>query len=290
MINLYRSPQYAHCFAEDFIPREIECAQGWALERPIAPTEYTDFMGPYPLWYGENATKSQMVDCLRAHNAVSFVGVVLEGRQPKDWDYLAPFKTHYVTDLRQRSPISKHHQYEVRRAQRGGVDAKIVPLQKHIEDWIYLYARLVERHDMQGLTAFSPTYFQRLALCPEVVTFAAFHNQELLAMHVFAMTDDTLTSHLAASADRGYEMGAMYGVNATALAWAQAQGYRAVNWGGCAGSQDQLDGLAKFKQGFSTTTQQSYIAGVIGLPEVYTQLCAAKTALNQPIFFPRYRR
>lgn len=290
MINLYRTPHYAHCFAEDFTICEITCAQSWALQRPIEHTEYYDLTGLYPLWYGESVAKAQMAESLGAQNAISFVGVVLEENQPRDWDYLAPFKTHYITDLQKPITFSQHHQYEARRARKQHVEARIVLLKDHIDSWIHMYASLVTRHNIHGLTVFSCAYFQRLAMCPEVLAFAAFQDEQLLAMHLFAITDENLTSHLATSTDTGYRLGAMYAINAAVLAWAQASGFRAVNWGGCAGSVDQFDGLAKFKQGFSNTTRQSYVAGVVGMPEIYAQLCAGNPTLNQPSFFPGYRR
>jgi hypothetical protein len=196
-----------------------------------------------------------------------------------------PFKTHYVID-RSAGPVqpSKHHRYEIRRAQRA-CRVEIVPLAAWLTDWQRLYAQLAERHAIGGVAGFSPDYFRALAGWDALTAFAAFADDRPVAMALWVQRGPIAYYHLAAADEDGYRLGAAYALLAAAIEHFAAAAL--LHLGAGAGRDDDADaGLSRFKRGFANRTVTAHLCGAVLDADRYAALAGARDAAA---FFPAYR-
>lgn len=196
-----------------------------------------------------------------------------------------PFKTHYLVDHGRGAPaLSKHHRYEVRRAQ-GRCRIERVRLGDHLADWSALYDGLKARHAVTGPAAFGDAYFQALAAQPDVEAFAAVCEARIVAMALWFEHDGVAVNHLGASNDAGYAAGASYALYAAALD--RYAGAAMIDLGGAAGlGDDPDDGLARFKRGFSNAEATAWLCGAVLDPARYAALAEGRPPTA---YFPAYR-
>lgn len=265
----------------------------WVIVRPLADGR-TDVCGPYPLAViAEDADLEGGLERLRLSGAVSVTLVLDDFNRPdlarieRLFDPVTPFKTHYVVDraIGEAAP-SKHHRYDIRRAL-NQVSVKEFCLDERLDDWIELYDALVRRHGLGGLHAFPREHHLALARSKDFVAVGAFQDDVLAAAHIWAVSGTRVHSHLAASSERGYRMGAAYAVNDCSIRlFSEA---RIINLGGGAGRLDNPDdGLARFKRGFANATARAYICGKVLDPDAYRHLARARGAEDSG-YFPAYR-
>jgi hypothetical protein len=201
------------------------------------------------------------------------------------FDVARPFKSHFLYDRSLGSlALGKHHRYELRRAL-ARVEVSEIILADHLGEWRSLYGQLAARHGFTGLHAFPTVHHEALARLPGVRAFGAFVAGRLVSAHLFVTHDGYAISHLAASAAEGYETGAAYAVNdfaVTALTDCDV-----INFGGGAGlGEDPMDGLVRFKKGFSNRSAPSWLCGKV-LDRAGYETLAAGCGDNG--FFPAYR-
>jgi hypothetical protein len=123
-----------------------------------------------------------------------------------------------------------------------------------------------------------------------MVAYGAFLDDELVACHVFATDGRIAHSHLAASSEAGYRVGAAYAVLDAALA--DLADHEAVCLGGSAGTADDpSDGLARFKRGFAASATTSWVLGAVLDDDAYRALAACRAADDRgaSAWFPAYR-
>ncbi len=247
-----------------------------------------DAAGAYPVCpIRSDADVPAGLAILRAWGLVSVVLVtdVLCGPPAQalaPFDVARPFKKHWLVDLA-RPSISKHHRYEIRRAARACVVDE-VRLVDHLDAWNTLYGALVARHRITGVQAFSRAAFEALARHPSIVTLRAREvDGPVLGMHVFALGDGTVHSHLAATSGRGYDLGAGYAIHAAALERFRGRGL--MDLGGAAGLEEEDTGLARFKAGFASETREAWLCGAVLDPRRYGRLAAGR----EGGYFPIYR-
>ena len=258
------------------------------LIRPIAAGGM-DAAGAYPMAaLGQDSDVSAGLAQLAARGLVSVVLVAdpLHGppaeRLAAAFALARPFKTHYLVEPARFAP-NKHHRAEIRRSQ-NRCRVERVSLAAMLGDWMRLYSGLVDRHAIGGAAVFSDRYWRYIAGLAELETFAAYVEDEVVAMGLWLRHGGVGYNHLGASSAAGYAAGASYAVYAAAID--HHADCAVLNLGGGAGRRDDpSDGLARFKRGFSTATATAHLYGAVLDPERYAALSAGR----ETGFFPAYR-
>lgn len=293
----YASREYAESWREFGTPERLSLSGGFLLRRTIPASDEEDVMGCYPLFECERWCR--LDDDLRnlPDRLVSLTAVVMAwGQEDTDRlshcfpDLLRPFKDHYLIEFRSGPyhGASRHHRYYARRALRAlEITIESQP-QFFLEDWLQLYSNLIERHELSGMHAFSRRAFQCQLAVPGIVLVRATEGQTTVAMHLWFQSGPVAYSHLQAASERGYELGAAYGLYWHAIEYFADK----VHWldlGGTAGTQDATgSGLAFFKQGWANTTRPALLCGRILNRSRYEHLAASRGSSHSS-YFPAYR-
>ncbi len=293
MSHPYASAAYARVFEEIARPLWVDAWGAYVLTREIPGGGGRDAMGVYPLApFRPDADLGAGLGWLKDQGLVS-VGLVPDpatapplAELQAAFGLCAPFKTHLVVDYGREIRFSKHHRYEARKALRE-VSVRVAPLADHLVAWRGLYAELVERHEIGGMTAFSPGAFARLAAVEGLTAVAAFADDEIVSMHLW-VTDAT-TGHgyslLAASSAEGYRRSAAYAVYDVSIRL--FSDLKTLNLGAGAGISTEDDGLTRFKRGFANAEAQAWFCGAILDHDRYAAMSGGTTAHATP--FPAYR-
>jgi len=289
-------PDYARSLAEFGIPSPLPRSGGWILRRRIPGCPDEDGMGCYPLfacrdWSLLPADLENLRGDLVALSLVADPFGQFDVAQLRAcFDVVIPYKSHFVVDL-QESPdriVSKHHRYEARRALRQINVERCADPGEFLDEWVRLYANLIEKHHVTGIRAFSRAVFERQLPIPGAVLLRAVYKGETVGADWYFVQAGVAYSHLAAFAPAGYGLGAAY-----ALMWSAIHDLRGeARWmdlGGSAGvTEGARDGLARFKRGWSTGTRTAYFCGSILDRRKYERLAEAKGREGTP-YFPAYR-
>ena len=292
----YGHQDYASSLAEFGTPLRLPLSGGWLLRRRIEGTTFFDAMGPYPMFFCRDWSR---LDADLSALATELVSVVVvpdpfalqsAGNLEKTFDHVVRFKDHYVAELTQPPErfVRSSHRAHSRRALRSlEVDVCERPWE-HIDDWVRLYANLTRRHSISGLRSFSRPAFEKQLRTPGLVMFRATAGDEIVGLDLWFVQGDVAYGHLAAFSDLGYTLRASY-----ATKWTMLHSFMGrVKWVDLTGSSglavDEMDGLARFKSGWSTTTKPAYLCERILQPDVYAALAAARPTSREG-YFPAYR-
>lgn len=294
----YLHPQYCASLGQHGKPIYLRHAGSHLIERPIPGTDNIDAMGCYPLlccenWRGLNQDLEALERRIVSLTAVTdpfgdYSTQLLE----QTFDRVQPFKDHYVVDLHiePTTRVSKHHRRETQRSLKM-VEVEYCPDATTLQtEWIELYTGLIERHRIQGMSAFSPSALEQQLTVPGMAAFRAQVSGETVGIALWYLTGQQWYYHLAANSELGYRHSASYALVAHALNYFAAQGYRWVDLGAGAGIEleEKHDGLARFKAGWATTTKTAYLCGKVLDPVVYQQL-VQQTGILTSDYFPAYR-
>lgn len=293
----YRHPAYAEALAEFGEPRRLPRSGGTVLVRPIPGADAHDAMGPYPLfacddWGALGADLAELEGELVSVTLVAdpFGGFTVAQLDAAFGDRRLAYKEHHVVELGP-DPVAratKHHRQYARRGLRQvGVE--------HVEDpsalldaWTELYAGLVRRHGITGISAFSRASFAAQLAVPGITAFRALDaGGEVAGIGLWYVDGDIAYWHLAAYSERGYRLDASYALLASALEhFAADGGVRWASLGAGAGVDSAGAGLDRFKAGWATGTRTAHLCGRVLDRERYAALAprAGETA-----FFPAYR-
>jgi hypothetical protein len=255
-------------------------------------------MGCYPLFVCQNWSRlSHDLECLE-NRLVSVVLVTypfgdydLPTLQSTFPDVCFAFKEHFVADLRSSpdSFVSGHHRRNVRRAaSQLEIDVCIDP-SVHAQDWISLYNNLITRHNIRGISAFSPASLAAQLRIPGSVLFRAIYRGETVGMILWYLQETVAYYHLAAYSERGYELRASFPLFDSAIRYFA----RCADWlslGAGAGTDSRAsDGLTRFKSGWASGTRTAFLCGRVLDSERYAALVEARGARKES-YFPAYRR
>lgn len=290
MTHPYASLAYAQSFGAPFAPLALPGQGIHLLRRPIPGTDKFDAMASYPLLpLAENADLTADFAALKAQAIVSLVAVIDPFFHPspemlaRQFTVANPFKEHFIQRFDREQVYSKHHRYMVRRSLKS-VEMRVIDLAEHLDAWCSLYDALVAKHNITGIQAFPRSYFEALCnLSP--ITFGAFVEGELVGAHICFEYQGYGYSHLGASSELGYKLGATYGLYDFMLTHFKERGAKAFDLGGGAGAVSASAGLTFFKQGFSNDSVMCYLCGKIIDEAAYQALSAGK----ETRFFPAYR-
>jgi len=294
MSHPYASREYALAFADVARPLYLEEAGLWVLCRSIPGTDLEDSMGCYPVSPIDPAADWESAfGRLEAARIQSLVLVSDVLTQPAEadlreiFDPVVAFKTHHLVDFSCGDlKVSKHHRQGVRRARRA-CETRTIALENHMDAWCGLYEGLVAHRRIRGIQVFSQAHFEALADMNDLVTVGAFVGEDLVSAHLWLRHEHRVYSHLAASNENGYAVGAAYAVHDHALRLFAEQGARIVDLGGTGGTGDTRDGLESFKRGFSNRSERNWLCGKIIDTRGYDALCTRLGRTDD--FFPAYR-
>jgi Acetyltransferase (GNAT) domain len=298
MANGYLHPAYAAALSEFGKPRLLPRCGGWILERQILNSSYIDAMGCYPLFACQDW--SRLRDDLSAvTGSLVCLSLVTDPFGEYNLDYLnecfpevaIPFKEHFVVDL-SRPPhtfVHAHHQRNARNALREmRVEVCEHPID-FLEDWTMLYATLVARHNIRGMSAFSKESFVRQLTVPGIAAIRAVRDNTTMGMLLWYEQGNRAYYHLGAYSQLGYELGASFALFFYSLDYFAQQGMEWLNLGAGAGTRPgEESGLTRFKQGWSTATRTAYFCGRVFDPEKYQDIVLAKK-IPATDYFPAYR-
>lgn len=295
----YLHPAYAESLSEFGSPRRLPRCGGWILERQIPNSDRLDAMGCYPLFACHDWSQLRIDLDDIGNSGLICLSVVTDPFGEYNSADLSecfpevarPFKDHFVVDL-SRAPetfIHSHHQRNVRKALRElTVEMCDNPLD-YLEEWATLYAALVERHSIAGLTAFSRESFAKQLTVPGIVMLRALYNGATVGMLLWYEQGNRAYYHLGAYNSRGYEAGASFALFDYALRYFAEREVAWLNLGSGAGvGTTGEQGLTRFKQGWSTGVRTAYFCGRVFDQEAYRQLVEAR-ALSTTPYFPAYR-
>ena len=292
----YMHPGYAGSLAEFGTPRELPRCGGWLLERDIVGTVSQDAMGCYPLFACRDWSQLEK-DLNDLEDKLVSVAIVADpfgnyDRQllERCFDTVSIIKEHYVADLTAPPDaiVSKHYRkYALKAVNHVNVQVCQKPFEL-LDEWVSLYHSLIERHNIQGIRAFSRTSFEKQLAVPGLVALRAEHEGVAVAIDLYYIQGDTAYAHLIASSPLGYQLRASY-----ALRWCAIRHFigkvRWINWGGGAGiSARGADGLAAFKKEWATCTRPAYFCTKILDKPNYREIVRAR-GLEQSRYFPAYR-
>lgn len=294
MTHPYITELYAKSLNHWAEPLFIPAWNNWVMVKPIESDLY-DACSPHPISILTPDTDIEAgLSFLKDKGLVSLILVLDDFHRPdltslgNYFDVVRPFKTHYIYNP-SKGPIlyDKHHRYELRQARK---DLRTAPLdlKVHLSEWMGLYKQLVTHHQLSGLHDFQEAHHKALSNLDGIVAFGAWAGDELVSCHIWAYEQGYAHSHLAASNATGYKTRAAYAVNDEAINFFKDA--KLLNFGGGAGySQNDADGLSKFKKGFSNQTASAYICGAVLNQDRYTDLINRRSLTEKTDFFPAYR-
>jgi hypothetical protein len=292
----YLNPRYAQSLIEYGIPRELPRCGGWILERQIPGSPYRDAMGCYPLFMCQDW--SQLAhDLQNLEDGLITLAMVAdpfctcdEPSLHRIFDVVIAFKKHYVADLQRPIDeiVSRHHRRYARKAlENVQVEICEEPI-RYIDEWTALYASLSERHNVNGLRAFSRIAFLKQLSIPGLVMFRATYRGTAVGTAIVVIQQDVAYGHLIGFNEVGHELGVSYALYYSHFGYLFDK-VRWIDWGGTSGVQNNaLDGLSQFKRGWSTDTRIAYFCGKVLDQARYAALVEEKT-ISETTYFPAYR-
>lgn len=296
----YSSFAYTQALSHMGQPLRLPASGGWLLQQRIGATGYEEARGAYPLFCCENWQKLS-VDFSALDESIVAVSLVTDPfRQPDEAmlreifpDRVFRFKSHFIVNFSQppASFVSKHH---LRNARKAAKSLKIFEAQNpgtYLASWYKLYANLVKRHNICGLAAFSNDSFAKQFTIPGLRVFVAKQRDIVVGMLLCVMQGDHGYYHLTAFSDRGYELGASFGLFLHSIEVLADDGIRKMDLGGVAGllnSRSKESGLARFKQGWANDVCDVWFCGHVLNRDAYEGLCHQYDGSSHA-FFPAYR-
>jgi transposase-like protein len=169
------------------------------------------------------------------------------------------FKENYVVDRELRVHISKRHRNRINKARRGA-EIREIELADYLPRWFELYEHNVANRQIPQ--PFLPSYYEGVAGLPGLRTVAVTVDQEVVTITIWVRHGDTLYFLDGASSAEGLAAGASYVAFAHIVeSWDDCP---CIFLGGAADYyDDRLDGLARFKRGFSNGSAINYLCGAL---------------------------
>jgi hypothetical protein len=207
-------------------------------------------------------------------------------------DVVVPFKEHYVVDLTcsMETFVSSHHRRYARKALQDVQIERCQDLAQFLNEWVGLYASLIERHNIKGIQAFSRIAFAKQFQVPGLVMFRSLHQGNTVGMTLWYIQGEVGYYHLGAFSPLGYKIRVSHALFWFAIKYFAAHSLRWLNLGAGVGvKNDAGDGLSRFKRGWSTETRTTYFCGRIFNHKRYAEIAEAK-GISYDEYFPAYRK
>lgn len=297
----YEHPSYAQALSGFGRPRSLAHCGGSILLRDVYDSAGAqDAMGCYPLFAcrdwsqlpgdleeleGEIVSLTLVADPFGEYDASHL--------QRAFKDLCAPFKEHFVADLR-RAPdayIDSHHRRNARRAL-AALDVEVAPDPAELlDEWLSLYAALTERHAIRGVAAFSRESFDAQLKVPGLTALRASREGRTVGITLWYESRGVAYYHLGAYSSEGYDLRASFALFRRAFEHFADAGLSWLNFGAGAGvSNAGDDGLTRFKRGWASGTRTAHLCGRVFDRRRYDELTRERgmDALSAR-YFPAYR-
>ncbi|MFW6116720.1 MAG: GNAT family N-acetyltransferase [bacterium] len=295
----YMHPGYADSLSEFGDPKELPRCGGWLLERQIPGVADQDAMGCYPLFACRDWSRLHL-DLEDIGNGIVSLSLVTDPFGDYDTSYLhqcfedvvIPFKEHFIIDLERPADtfVCSHHRRNVAQALASVEVERIQKPTEFLDDWVALYAALIERHDIDGILAFSRSAFNEQLRVPGIAAFRAMAEGETVSMLLWYVQGDVGYYHLGASSALGYNLCASFALFWTAIERFASSGLKWLDLGAGAGiGSEASDGLSRFKRGWCTDTRTAYFCGRIFDRARYAEIVRRK-GISPSSYFPAYRK
>lgn len=291
----YLSTEYCSSLTHIGTLRQFHNSSSCWLERSIADSSWRDGCGPYPLlccsnWQGLEEDLRSLEGEIVSFCAVTdpFGGYDLPLLQRTFPDLLIPYKEHLITDLAHppESFVTEHHQRDTRRALRRLEISVVEEPSKFAEEWSSLYTGLIARHHIHGPAAFPPVSLKLQLAAPGIRMFKADMNGSTVCMQLWMEDGKVAYYHLAASSAEGYAVGASYALTWEALSYYRSLGFDRVDLGAAPDVSTAAGaGLLKFKSGWATGVEKTFLVGRIMNLAAYSELGRQRS----DHYFPCYR-
>lgn len=293
----YNSIDYCACLEGFGSPLMLDKASGCLLRRRIPGTSLDDLVFPYPMF--RVTDEISLLGSLRSGRAggaitATIVTDPLYGFLPSmdEWDVALKWKTHLIVDNSMPSAnlFSDKVCYYSRRARgRYGFEVRLAPDDRLalLDDWMRLWAVLVERHGLKGLKALSPGYFERLFSLEGVMPAVLSDGDGIHGIHIWIVDGTDAYSHLHASDPRAYDCSANYLLYSEELKLLSGLGCRRCLLGSASGSGGE-DGLFAFKRQFANSSADNHLLGLVMDRSAYAGLTGSP--VHDGGYFPAYRR
>ena len=295
----YGHQLYATAFTEVGTPRLLPGCGGWVIEREIRGSSARDAMGCYPIfvcqdWSRLNADLNQLGRDLVSLTVVTDpLADISEAALCEAFPHLmVRYKNHLLVRLGS-SPETFVHPHHMRNAAKALRTVRVkqgAPSAELLTTWITLYGNLIARHNISGLTAFSAASFAVQFQVPGLVVQWAEAEGEIVGMVLWYLHGRHAYYHLGAYSAAGYELKCSYALFLTAIESFASSGIQILCLGAGAGLVSSgVDGLTRFKQGWSNATKSVHLCGRVFDLERYQEICRVRNVFTED-YFPAYRR
>lgn len=293
----YQHADYAKALTGFGSPHHLTVCDGWILTSPIPGSSFQDARGCYPVFSCANwAALKQDLEIISDLVSLVVLADPFGNHTAGDLaccfpDLHVPYKEHYVIDL--SCPLSEHVSDHHSRNMRQSLDKVEVEKceypSRYAGEWIDLYGKLIDRHAIRGISAFSGASLEAQLRVPGLVMFRAIAQNETVGIILWYVQNDVGYYHLAAYNELGYKMKASFALFARAIDYFSAH-LRFLSLGAGAGVHNSGDdGLTRFKKGWATGTRMAYLCGRIFDRRSYDELVRAKGSSGTD-YFPLYRK
>ena len=226
----YAHPSYIHALSEFGEVVDLLRPGAWLLSRRIAGSDRDDAIGPYPFFscceYAELRAELDRLDTLVSISVVpDLFSFGSASTLSKVFDYVVPFKTHYLTDLEigfSRNLRRHHRRYASRGLSNFDVKLAADPA-AHAAEWVDLYQKLVIRHRISGLRAFTPRSLTEQLKVPGSLYFRALRDGTVHGALVCYLDRGVAYAHLTSTTSMGQELFAQYALYWTAIEYCRAR-------------------------------------------------------------------
>lgn len=299
MMTGYLHPSYVESLSEFGKPRLLPKSGGWILKRQIPGTIYQDGMGCYPLFTCQDWSQlySDMEDIKSELVSLAIVtdpfgAYTIDYLQQCFRDVVIPFKEHFVVDLSRpmNTFVSYHHRRYAQKALQNISIERCSNPQQFLNEWIDLYNFLIQRHHIKGIPAFSRLSFVQQMKIPGLFMFRAVYKEITVGMVLWYIQGNVSYYHLGAYSDLGYKLRASFALFWYVIKYFASVGLEWLSLGAGTGVKaNHMDGLTRFKRGWSTATRTAYFCGRIFNHKQYLEIIEAKNLANAD-YFPAYRK
>jgi len=294
----YGHKWYVESLSEFGVPQHLQKSDGWILARQIPGTTLQDAMGCYPIFSCRDWSLLQedldiVGDELVSLTIVSDPFGEYDQKSLKACfpDLVIPFKQHHIVELSHHPDlfVHPHHQKNAKRALLAVSVDCLPPSDSLLVEWIGLYDHLIIRHNIEGISAFSPKSFTDQFRVPGLIIFRAAYEDNCIGMILWYVQGDVAYYHLGAYSPDGYDLKASFALFWKSIEYFRETGVRWLSLGAGAGMQQKEDGLTRFKSGWATGTRIAYLCGRIFNQAAYNELSGRYAHIQGRAFFPVYR-
>ncbi len=288
----YNSKIYAECFSELGEIYALKKSGVFCLKLPNQFTPYYDLSYCYP-FITPNNCNNLIQDLIEETEFQCFYGVLnpwIEFNNSYEFfDRAFRYKFHYFVELDEKNIWDKLHSTHKRKIKSSlkHIKVTIEKPENVAEKWVELYENLIKKHNIKGLTKFSPSILKKFLLVPGSKIYSAYVQGDLSGLAVFYELNSIVYYHLAAYSDKAYQVSASYG-----LFWEAINNFREkfsiLHLGGVSDSGN-TDGLKFFKAGWGSNTIPVYfLAKILNRAKFTETVCISKSEHIKD-FFPPYR-